>query len=121
MKKVILAITMAMMIAGCMTSNFALTGRTYKNFPMNHPVKVILTDNQDDVKYEEIGVLQVIQSDMNNISKAIELAKHEARKRGGDMIKLISNDSTTSIRGNVNGIYSSREKSYIFIVCRMQE
>ncbi|WP_322572333.1 hypothetical protein [Rhodohalobacter sp.] len=64
-----------------MTSNFTTTGDTYSALPEGYPVKVVLTGLDDEIEYEEIGALQVKQSDMNDLSKAVEFAKKKARER----------------------------------------
>ena len=104
-----------------MTSNFALTGIRHAPLSIDHPVRVILSKNPNNFKYEEIGVLQVNQSDMNNLSKAIELVKKEARIRGGDLIFLISSGSSMSVFGNQYGIFSSKEKSFVFVICKIKK
>jgi hypothetical protein len=39
-----------------MSSEFILTGSIKEPIPNDHPVKVILTDNRENIEYEEIGV-----------------------------------------------------------------
>jgi hypothetical protein len=119
MKKLLLVLTIILVVTGCMSSNFTLTGATYAPFPENHQVKVVLRDSNENLEYEEIGALQVKQSDMNNLSKAIELAKEEARIRGGDVIFLVSSDSNSTVSGNEFGVFSSENNSFIFVVGRI--
>jgi hypothetical protein len=101
-----------------MTSNFALTGKRYAPLPVEHTVRVILSKNPNAFNYEEIGVLQVKQSDMNNLAKAINLAKKEARIRGGDLVFFISSGSSMAVFGTQYGIFSSSEKSFVFVICK---
>lgn len=121
MKKIVLLLTMVIVLTSCMTSNFALTGTLHQPLPTDYPIKVILTENKENIEYEEIGALQIKQSDMDNLSKAIELAKTEARVRGGDILFLISLDSKTAVSGNQYGVFSSEKNSYIFVVGKMKK
>lgn len=115
-KLLIILITITILFAGCMSSNFTLTGDTYNSLPEDHPVKVVLTGIDDEFDYKEIGALQVKQSDMNNLSKAVELAKKEARKRGGDIIFLLSSNSKTAVSSYQYGVISEEKNSFIFII-----
>lgn len=102
-----------------MSSNFTLTGEQFPPLPENHPVKVVMNPNNDRTSYAQIGILQILQSDMNNLSKAIELAKEKARMNGADIIVLLNSDSSTEIGSTGDIIYSSEEISYIFEIGRI--
>jgi hypothetical protein len=119
MKKAFLISIMSILLISCMTSNFALTGNIYDTLPEDYPVKVILRENIENIQYEEIGALQIRQSDMNNLSRAIDLAKKEARTKGGDIIILISSDSQMGLFGTDDLVMSSEINTYIFIIGRM--
>lgn len=104
-----------------MSSNFTLTGDIYESLPEDYPIKVVLTGIDDEIDYEEIGALQVKQTDMDNLSKAVDLAKKEARKRGGDIIFLLSSNSKTNVGSYQYGIISEEKNSFIFIIGKQQE
>jgi hypothetical protein len=104
-----------------MTSEFILTGGIHDPLSNEHPIKLILTGNGDTIEYEEIGVLRVKQSDMDNLSKAVELAKKEARLRGGDIVLLLSSNSRTSVSGNAYGVFASENNSFMFVVGKLKE
>lgn len=116
MRAFFIILTFSILLTGCMTSNFTKTGDTYSALPEGYPVKVVLTGLDDEIEYEEIGALQVKQSDMNDLSKAVEFAKKKARERGGDIIFLLSSDSNTAISSYQFGVISEENNSYIFIV-----
>jgi hypothetical protein len=121
MRDIFVILTVSILFTGCMTSNFTTTGNTYDALPENYPVKVVLTGLDDEIEYEEIGALQVKQSDMNDLSKAVEFAKKKARKRGGDIIFLLSSDSNTAISSYQFGVISEEKNSFIFIVGKQME
>mgnify|MGYP000238531961 CR=1 FL=1 len=123
MRTIIILIAISFLLQGCMTSNFTLTGTNYNSLPVNSPVKVVLTGSIEAANFEEIGVLQVKQTDMDNLSMAVELAKKRARIRGGDIVYLItsSNSITTSnsiiALSNYQALVTSEEKNtFIFII-----
>lgn len=118
MQKALLLGILCIVLSCCMTSNFTLTGRLFNSLSEDHPVKVVLTPSKDSIEYEVIGALQIQDSD--NLSKAINLAKKEARIRGGDVLILISSDSKISVFGNQYGVFSGKSESYIFVVGKMK-
>lgn len=109
------------LLIGCMTSNFSQTGQSYEPLPEDYPVKVLVSGNKDDIKYDQLGILQIKQSEMNNLSKAIEYAMKKARSLGGDIILLITANSNSSVSGNQYGVFSSEENSFIFEIGRIKE
>jgi len=104
-----------------MSSEFILTGRNYEALPIDHPVKVVLPESGQRPEYEDIGILRVKQSDMDDLTKAVELAKKEARLRGGDIVVLSSSDTKTSVSGNSYGVYSSERNSFMFIIGKLKQ
>lgn len=106
------------MLVSCMSSNFTFTGNLYDPLPLDYPVTVVLTENNTP-DYHEIGLLQIIQEDMNNISKVVELAKEQARLNGGDLIILINSNSDHSISANQYGVYSSDKNTYLFVIAKI--
>lgn len=112
---------MSFALAGCMSSEFILTGQTHETLPIDYPVKVILPDGRQNLEYEDIGILRIKQSDMDNLSKAVELAKKEARLKGGDIIMLSSSDTKTSVSGNAYAVVSSEKNSFMFIIGKLKQ
>lgn len=121
MRAFFILITFSIFFSGCMSSNFTLTGDTYDSLPEDYPIKVVLTGIDDKIEYEEIGALQVKQSDMDNLSKAVELAKKEARTRGGDTIFLLSSNSKTILSSYEYNVISEEKNSFIFIIGKQKE
>lgn len=121
MKKVLLISSWSLLLTCCMSSEFILTGVIHEPISDNHPVRVILTGNRENIDYEEIGVLRVKQSDMDNLSKAVELAKSKARIKGGDIVLLYSSDSKTSVAGNAYLVSSSERNFFIFIIGKLNK
>lgn len=120
MKKLLYLFPLLILLQSCMTSNFALTGTLYDPLPEDYPVKVVLRDSSEYIEYDEIGALQVQQSDMTNLSMAIDLAKKEARNKGGDIIFLISSDSKLAMTGTQDLVFSSEINTYIFIIGKLK-
>jgi hypothetical protein len=58
---------------------------------------------------------------MDNLSKAVELAKKEARIKGGDIVLLLSSNSSTSVSGNAYSVYSSPKGTFMFVVGKLKE
>ncbi len=121
MKRLALFLTLPFALVGCMSSEFILTGQTHGTLPIDYPVKVILPESRQNLEYEDIGILRVKQTDMDNLSKAVELAKEEARLKGGDIIILSSSDAKTSVTGSAYGVYSSEKNSFMFIVGKLKQ
>jgi len=115
--KSLFLITVVLIFTGCtsISSNFSQTGNLFPALSKDYPVQVILTDNKK-IEFEEIGSLQVNQSDESNLSEVIEYAKIQARHRGGDVLRLISTNSKTKVFGNQIGVFSSTDDSYIFVI-----
>jgi len=119
MKINIIAVFTCLLLAGCMTSNFTLTGKDYSPLPDDAPVKVELTGDLNDDQYEEIGALQVKQSSMDNLSKAVKFAKKKARAKGGDIIYLVNSNSKIALNYQSGGTMTERT-NYIFIVGKLK-
>lgn len=112
---------LTLVVSGCMSSNFTLTGSRLPALPADSTVKVVLHAKNDSTQYTQIGLLQIIQSDMNNLSKAVELAVDKARVNGGDIVVLISTGNSTSVGGSDGYIYSSEDNSFIFEIGKIND
>lgn len=121
MDRLILFLTSILILTGCMSSEFILTGPKHESLPLDYPVKVVLPESGQRFEYEDIGILRVKQSDMDNLLKAVELAKKEARLRGGDIVILSSSDSKTSVSGNAYGVFSSENNLFMFIIGKLKQ
>jgi hypothetical protein len=121
MKTFALFFALPFVMAGCMSSEFVLTGQNREPLPIHYPVKVILPESRQNIEYEDIGILRVKQSDMDNLSKAVELARKEARLRGGDIVILSSSDTNAYVSGFGYGLYSSESNLYMFTIGKMKQ
>lgn len=121
MERLVLFLTSILILTGCMSSEFILTGSKHESLPLDYPLKVVLPESGQRFEYEDIGVLRVKQSDMDNLLKAVELAKTEARLRGGDIVILSSSDSKTSVSGNAYGVFSSEKNLFMFIIGKLKQ
>jgi hypothetical protein len=102
-----------------MSSEFIPTGQRLEPLPTDYPVKLILPESAQNLEYEDVGILRIRQSDMDNLSKVVELAKQEARVKGGDIIILSSSDNSISASGDY-GIYSSRNY-FMFTIGKLKQ
>ena len=116
MKKYFFLFLILLIFSSCISSNFSLTENEYESLSEDYPVKIVLTESFENFEYDEIGILQIIQEDIDDFSKVLESAKNEARLKGGDIIFLISSDSNMSVFGTSYGIFSSESNSYF--ICR---
>jgi len=121
MKRILFILNISLLLTGCMSSEFILTGSIRDPLAIDHPIKLVLTENRENIEYEEIGVFRVKQSDMNSLSKAVELAKKEARIKGGDIVLLLSSNSKTTVSGNAYAVYSSVNNAFMFVVGKLKE
>lgn len=121
MKRLGLFLISAFILTGCMSSEFILTGSQYDSLPPDYPVKVVLPESGQRFEYEDIGILRVKQSDMDNLLKAVELAKKEARLKGGDIVVLSSSDTKTSVGETAYGVFSSERNSFMFIIGKLKQ
>lgn len=109
-----------LLIISCTSVEFILTGNTYQSLSEDYPIKVIFPDTKERIDYEEIGVVRVAQTDMNNLKKAVERAKEEARRNGGDIIEYTESSSQSTIVGNSTIITTSNTMYFIFFIGKIK-
>ncbi len=86
MKKIVHLLVLVLSMSSCVSSNFTLTDTAYAPLAEDAPVLVILPHHDVEIEYREIGVVQFRQQHHINLSRVVEKAKQEARKRGGDVL-----------------------------------
>lgn len=91
MKKLHLLLIFALFFSGCSPTITKQIWNTYPPNP-NDSIKVYELGQDIDYKYEDLGIIKLENEDfsgLSNYKKVIDFAKNEARKIGGNAIKIL--------------------------------
>jgi hypothetical protein len=118
--KTLIIIVIASFTMGCASlerTSFTKTGEAYESLDPEAEVAVVLTPEDLNVEYTEIGLISIKISpafgDYADIKDFISLAEGEARQRGGDIILLESAAHSTDSESSETKAKSNRK---VFVI-----
>ncbi|TAL68343.1 MAG: hypothetical protein EPN82_10985 [Bacteroidetes bacterium] len=117
MKKTILISFVSMLLlSACMSTSFIYTGYYHEPLKDEDYIKIVIDDNRD-LKYNEIGIIEVRESlGTVDFAQIVNKACDIAKVKGADCIILINR--STSYSGTADAISSTNQ--YLFKAVKLK-